>query len=373
MRRLLIFTAEYTGHGHKSISDSLAERLAPYEDIQVRVIDGFDLMTKMQKVCAEKTYGPITRLPSRAWELNYAAGAKLKQPVQRAIVMMTRHKFEKLIREFRPDCILTVHPMFVGTVLDLLDEMNLKIPVIAHLADLIDIAPQWFDSRLAMVLAPSDESRDCTIQNGIDPSIVRKVGFPVRSRFMGLAEKGAAQKNDRLTITVMSGSEGSGTLKAVVRELLRGTDARVNVICGRNKSMRKKLRKTFLKEYHGRINAMGFVEQIQNVMCQSDILVMRASPNSVMEAIALNKPVILFGQLAGQELHNPEMLEAHGLAISCKVPSQLPQCIRSLTQDGGAAIEKMRACQRAYAPGDTAADTAKLLDQVIVPYDYADL
>ena len=53
MRRLLIFSAEFTGHGHKSIADSLTERLGIYEDIEVLTIDGFDLMTKMQKVMAE--------------------------------------------------------------------------------------------------------------------------------------------------------------------------------------------------------------------------------------------------------------------------------------------------------------------------------
>ncbi len=130
----------------------------------------------------------------------------------------------------------------------------------------------------------------------------------MRSRFMGLAEKTAAVKNDPPVITVMSGSEGSGTLKGVVKQLLHGTNAKINVICGRNKSIRKKLRKAFIKEYHDRMNAMGFVERIQDVMCSSDILIMRASPNSVMEAVALNKPVILFGQLAGQELHNPDMI-----------------------------------------------------------------
>ena len=370
MRRLLIITAVYTGHGHKSISDSLMERLKAYPDLEVRAIDGFDLMTKVQKVCAEKTYGPITRLPKQAWALNYAAGMALRQPVQRAIAAMIRHRFENLIREFRPDCILSVHPVFLGSVIDLLEEMRLPIPLVAHEADLIDIADYWFDPRIALVLAPSQEAYDCTIAHGVDPSRVRRVGFPVRSRFMGLARPDDPPvSGGRLTITVMSGSEGSGTIRAVARELLAGTDAQVNVVCGRNKALRKKLRKALSKRYRGRLNAMGFVDDIQNVMLNSDLLVMRASPNSVMEAVALNKPVILFGQLAGQELHNPQMLAAHGLAEYCPAPKRLPECVAKLAADGGAGIERMRASQRAYAPGDAAADTAKLIDEFVRPLD----
>ena len=192
MRRLLIFTAEYTGHGHKSISDALMERLSVYDDLEIKCIDGFDLMGKIMKACAEKTYGPITRMPGRAWEWNYAAGLKLKQPVQAAVRMMIRTRFEKLIEEFRPDCILSVHPIFISTVLDLLETMHLNIPVVAHEADLVDIPPLWFDRRLSLILAPSEEARACSLRYGMDPDRVRTVGFPVRSRFMGLAEKAAA-------------------------------------------------------------------------------------------------------------------------------------------------------------------------------------
>lgn len=367
MRRLLIITAVYTGHGHKSISDALMERLAEYKDLEVKTIDGFDLMSKVQQVCAEKTYGPVTRMPGIAWEKSYAAGMKLRHPVERIIAMLIRSRFEKLILEFKPDCILSVHPMFLGSIVDLLEDMNLRIPFVAHEADLIDIALYWFDPRIDLILAPSQESYDCTIANGIDPKQVRKVGFPVRSRFMGLAEKIQRPKDAPLTITVMSGSEGSGVIKTVARELLKGTNAHVNIICGRNKALRKKLRKAFKKQYYGRVNAMGFVERIQDVMCESDILVMRASPNSVMEAVALNKPVILFGQLAGQELHNPQMMEKHGLAKYCPEPDKLAACVAELTANGGAEIERMRTSQRAYASVDAAAETAALLNEFIKP------
>lgn len=370
MRRLLIFTAEYTGHGHKSISDALMERLADYDDLEIKCIDGFDLMDKVMKACAEKTYGPITRMPGRAWEWNYAAGLRLKQPVQAAVRMVIRARFEKLIRDFRPDCILSVHPIFIGTVLDLLEEMHLDIPVVAHEADLVDIPPLWFDKRLSLILAPSEEARECSLRYGMAPDRVRTVGFPVRSRFMGLRGTGHSHPDGALVITVMSGSEGSGSLKLVVKYLLEGTNAHVNVVCGRNKALRKKLREAFARKFYGRINVLGFVDEIQKIMIDSDILVLRASPNSVMEAVALNKPVILFGQLAGQELHNPDMVQAHGLGVYCPNPEGLPACIRELSANGGEKMEQMRAAQRAYAPSDAAKETAALLNDYIQPYSW---
>ena len=72
-------------------------------------------------------------------------------------------------------------------------------------------------------------------------------------------------------------------------------------------------------------------------------------------------PVIMFGQLAGQELHNPQLLEAHGLAKYCPDINALPDCVKAMLANGGAEAEAMRAAQRAYAPEDAAAQTAKLI------------
>jgi len=80
--------------------------------------------------------------------------------------------------------------------------------------------------------------------------------------------------------------------------------------------------------------------------------------------------VILFGQLAGQELHNPDMLQAHGLAAYCPDPDRLAACINELIKDGGAGVERMRECQRAYAPGDVAVPTAQLISDYIKPLDW---
>lgn len=366
MRKLLIITSMYTGHGHKSIAEALAERLSAYDDIEIKIIDGFSLMNRFEQYMAEYTYGPITRMPGKAWEWNFLAGQTFRKPVVSVVASMIRAKLLALLDSFRPDAILSAHPIFLATVLDVMDDAGQRIPLIAHEVDLIDITEYWYDPRIYRILAPSRESYECTIANVKEPDRVIEVGFPVRSRFMNVP---APAPHEGTVITVMSGSEGSGIIRAVVRVLLKRTDVHVNVICGRNKKLRKKLKKEFAEHYHGRLSVMGFVEDIQNVMIASDVLVMRASPNTAMEAVALNVPVILFGQLAGQEQHNPDLLQAHGLAKYCSVPEALPDCVRAMFADDGAEIRAMRAAQRAYAPVDSAAETAKLLDGFIKPLE----
>ena len=364
MRKLLIITSHYTGHGHKSIADALEERLSVYDDLIIKAVDGFSLMNRFEQYMAEYTYGPITRMPGKAWQWNFTAGQTLRKPVVTVVAAMIRARLLALLDDFRPDAILSAHPIFLSTVLDVMQEAGLDIPLIAHEVDLIDITQYWFDPRIYRVLAPSRESYDCTIANGVDPQRVIQVGFPVRSRFMNVP---APAPHAGTVVTIMSGSEGSGMIYAVVRILLRRTDVHINVICGRNKKLRKKLREAFGGKYHGRLNAMGFVSDIQNVMAASDVLILRASPNAAMEAVALNVPVILFGQLAGQEQHNPDVLVAHGLAKYCPEPKEMPECLNALFSNDGAEIQAMRAAQHAYAPNDAAAETARILNDLIKP------
>ena len=364
MRKLLIITSMYTGHGHKSIAEALAERLSAYDDIEVKIIDGFALMNRFEQYMAEYTYGPITRIPGKAWEWNFAAGQTFRKPVTAVVTSMIRARLLALLNSVQPDAILSAHPIFLASVLDVLQEAGLDIPLIAHEVDLVDITEYWYDPRIYRVLAPSREAYACTVAHVDNPDRVIEVGFPVRMRFMNVP---APAPHEGTVVTVMSGSEGSGILRAVTRVLLKHTDVHVNVVCGRNRKLRKKLKKALGEQYHGRLSVMGFVDDIQNVMVSSDILILRASPNAAMEAVALNVPVILFGQLAGQEQHNPDVLQSHGVAVYCPQPEALPKCINELFANGGAKLEAMRAAQRAYAPVDSAAETARLLDRLIQP------
>lgn len=364
MRKLLIITSMYTGHGHKSIAEALQERLSAYDDIEVKIIDGFALMNRFEQYMAEYTYGPITRMPGKAWEWNFIAGQIFKKPVIAVVAAMIRTRLLALLDSFQPDAILSVHPIFLGTVLDVMRDAGLNIPLIAHEVDLVDITEYWYDPRIDKVLTPSRESYECTVAHVDDPGRVIEVGFPVRSRFMNVP---APAPHDGTVVTVMSGSEGSGIIRTITRILLKQTDVHVNVVCGRNKKLRKKLKKAFGEPYRARLSVMGFVEDIQNVMAASDVLILRASPNAAMEAVTLNVPLILFGQLYGQEQHNPDLLQAHGVARYCPEPGALPDCIRGLFADGGAEAAAMRAAQRAYAPGDSAAETARLLNELIQP------
>ena len=363
MKKILVMTSHNTGSGHKSVSEALCEKLSGYDEIEVRAVNGFSLMGTLQQRMAENSYGPITRLPGRFWELNYAVGEFLRWPVTVSVTAMIQKKFLNLLKEFRPDLIVSTHPMFQSSVLDILAKERLSIPFVAHEVDLIDMPDYWFDRRTDLFLAPTEEAYRYTIEHGIPEEKVVRVCFPVRKRFLTVS---APEFHEGKVITVMSGAEASGRIEPLVRELLEHTDARINVVCARNRHLYLRLKKSLQTVYPQRLNLLEYVDNIQVVMLGSDLLVMRASPNSVMEAIHLNIPIILFGKMAGQEIHNPEMLEAHALAKYMPDMNLLSDIVRMYLENDGKVADAMKEAQRKYLVEDTAQDSAELLRAMLL-------
>ena len=49
MKKLLILTSVRTGGGHVSLTEAITEQLDLRDDVEYRVVDGFDLMSPFQR------------------------------------------------------------------------------------------------------------------------------------------------------------------------------------------------------------------------------------------------------------------------------------------------------------------------------------
>lgn len=99
MKKILLITSAYTGHGHKSISDALLEQFSALDGVEVRVLDGFALMGEMG-LRMSKMYGPMTRYASPVWEASYRLSNRTASVpegvVAAAIVRRSRRRWTSL-------------------------------------------------------------------------------------------------------------------------------------------------------------------------------------------------------------------------------------------------------------------------------------
>ena len=367
-KTLLIISSDHTGHGHKSITESLCERVKAH-DVNIHVVDGF-LLGKQLLVKIGKSYGPITRNSEQLWKLIWKISALRPSKVDYFIETHIRDNFLKLLSEVKPDLILSVHPNFNGSILNILEKQNISIPFITLIADLVNIYPLWADKRANYIISPTFEAQNRCIEFGIPNEKIKVSGFPVRSRFF-LKNNNLRtfyRNGQSLSCLIMSGGEGVGNMKKIAENLLNHFDCTVKLVAGKNEKLKTKLERSLKAQYGNRVEIYGFTKNIQDLMLTSDIVFTRGSPNVMFEAIASNTPLIITGALPGQEEDNPAFAENFGLGVVCKNPKDIKQTITKLLENNGEKLTKIINCQRNFINENAADDILQFILKVGEPY-----
>ncbi|WP_281975051.1 MGDG synthase family glycosyltransferase [Halobacillus litoralis] len=142
-KKVLIISSDNTGHGHKSITESLSEKIGiNSDDVKIHVVDGFSLGGKLLSLIGSY-YGPITRTSENLWKMVWKLTAIKASLVNNFIELQIKRNFLQLIEEVEPDVILSVHPNFNGLILNILEKQKIKIPFLTLIADLVNIYPLW--------------------------------------------------------------------------------------------------------------------------------------------------------------------------------------------------------------------------------------
>lgn len=349
-RKILIVSSDLTGHGHKSITMALKERFAVYPEVEITVIDGFALRGTMSLKIG-KLYGPMTRNAKELWKLIWEISMRSPEILCEITEAAIKENFLKVLGQVQPDLILSVHPNFNGSILNILSENNIDIPFVTLIADLVSITPQWTDKRADYILCPTIESKEVALSYGIPEENLVVCGFPIRSKFCEGWDKqiDRTYDNDRvLNCLIMSGGEGSGNMSRIARKLLDNFNTRVTIVAGRNKSLKERLENTLGEKYGNRVKVHGFVENIQDLMLASDVAFTRGSPNTMLEVVYCNVPLVVTGALPGQEEGNPGYLEKYGLGVVCREVKNIKYMMEDLLANNGEKLLQIKENQRLY-------------------------
>jgi processive 1,2-diacylglycerol beta-glucosyltransferase len=351
VNNILVISSNYTGHGHKSISESLIEKFSLYPDVNVHVIDGFSLAGKFG-LRIGKLYGSVTRNAKDLWKLMWEISFRKPSLVIDFTETSIRDNFLKLLKTIKPDLILSVHPNFNAPVLNILEDFNINIPFLTLIADLVSISPLWADPRADYIICPSKESKYKCLEFGVSESKLKVIGFPVRQKFLQHTESTTGRKSNNnnmpLQCLIMSGGEGSGNMRRIAKILLKNFNCHVKIVAGRNKILKRRLERSLYEQFGNRVEVFGFTENIQDLMLSSDIAFTRGSPNVMMEAVSCNVPLIITGNLPGQEEGNPGYLQKHNLGVVCKETSQLKNIIADLLGNNAEKLNKIREDQKKF-------------------------
>lgn len=338
-------------------------------DLEIHVVDAFSLGGPLLHGAA-KSYGPITRNAAPIWKLLWNLSSIRPALLNHLIEGLIQEQFLDLLKKEKPDSIVSVHPNFNGSVLNILERNQIRLPFLTLVADLVNIYPLWVDKRADFIISPTEEAMEKCLHLGIPPNKIKLVGFPVRSRFFRKdSQKKLAYKNGQeLHFLLISGGEGVGNMKAIALKLLEHFECKVRIIAGRNERLRRNLENSLLQLYQDKVEIFGFTDKIDDLLISSDIAITRASPNVMFEATAANTPLILTGALPGQEEDNPDFAQRNNLGIICRNPGNIHQAVTELIEKNGERLNKIIQSQRAFLDSKSAEEIIDFLLAIPPPH-----
>ncbi|MBI3957688.1 MAG: hypothetical protein HY328_02675 [Chloroflexi bacterium] len=310
---LLILTSK-TGGGHVSLAESLADLLA--DDFTSAIVDP-------QPGWIHQHYRLVSRYALWLWSAEFQL---FNTPARAAVAhklfsRLIQPRLRSLIAQEQPAAILSTYPFFSYSVQQATRAASREIPLILLYSDPRTLHWAWLAVKdAALNLAPSREAYTQALAAQVQPQRTHLIGWPTRRQFYAPDSDAAEQawvatgfSRQRLTIFLQGGGEGSAGFARTVEELLALTERdgqpaiQLILAVGTN----SRLQQTF--QGRAGCHVLSFTKAIAPWMACADLVMGKAGPNMLFEAVTLGKPFLATAFIPGQEEGNLEMIRAYGL------------------------------------------------------------
>ncbi len=370
----LLFLIGDTGGGHRSAAAAVAqalERALPGRFVPViwDPLRGPDVARPLRWFAG--LYGPCIRLTPWLWWLFWRTSdsPRVLAAVRHTIMAPVYGSVARAAESCRPALIVAFHPMTADPAVRARDRGGVLPPVVTVITDLITAHLSWRDAPVDRVVVPSEEMAARCAKDDAEPDRFVPLGLPVAAEFcqppLGEAERKELKRElgvqGDFLVVLTGGAEGSGGLRRRAAAILRQVDnVDVAVICGRNRSLKRRVARLAGRSGGGRLTAHGFVGNMPDWLRCADVVVGKAGPGTIAEATCCGAPLVLTSYVPGQEKGNAQFVTGAGAGVFAPRPRQLAAEIGRLRRDPDA-LAAMRAASVRVSRPRAAADIARFL------------
>lgn len=365
--KLLILMSD-TGGGHRSAAEAIAaalERLEPSSTVEL--LDFFSTCAPFPLNQAGRVYGPWVNYAASLW----AAGFRLTNGQRCAALLgwmisqATRRCVTARVQTFQPDILACVHPLATRLAADVRRRVNPTTPLATIVTDLITAHAAWLTRDVDLLIAPTEAVQRQALQAGLPSEKIVVTGQPVHPRFTEIdADQRTIRQElglvpDRFTVLLIGGGEGIGRVAQMARAISEaGLCLQLMVICGRNESLRRRLED---QAWDVPTRVFGFVRNMPTLMHAADVVVTKAGPGTICEALVVGRPILLTGHVPGQEHGNVDFVVEAGAGQLTETPEVVVATLRHLLNSADGTQERMTANARRLAKPAAAWEIAELL------------
>jgi 1,2-diacylglycerol 3-beta-galactosyltransferase len=368
-RRILILMSDQGG-GHRAAALALREAVQRLvtRPVEVDVVDFVDLAKPGRSARLARVYrAAIDHAPTLyalVWRVADRAPG-LGRLVARGLMPRARRGLRELLESRRPAAVVSVYPLANHETARVLAALDPRPPFVTVVTDLGRPISLWFAPGIDQYVVPCEGARARARRAGVPADRVRVLGLPVAAAFgapiadrAGL-RRGLGLAGARATVLVVGGGEGAGHLEGIARAIgASGLDLQLVLVTGRNEPLRRRLGAV---GWEVPTKVEGYVTNMPDLMAASDVVVTKAGPHTVTEALTRGRPLLLSGFIPAQEEGTVRTVLEAGAGVLADSPAKVVDALRALLQPGGDAGRRMVARGQALTRPTAAEDIARLV------------
>jgi len=332
---LLMYITLNSGHHRASLAiESALKEISP--SVETLNINAFGYTNPILEKVINSTYMGVIKNKPEVWEYLYDNPKVLKsvQGLRDVIHRFNSKKLKTILEDFKPDACICTQAFPCGMIADYKKNLNLDLPLFGVLTD---HAPHsyWIFRDVDCYVTPSEVSKERFVKDGVPESKVKAFGIPINPRFSKGHDKNEVCKKlgldpERPTVLIMGGSQGLGPVEKIV-SVLEGIEVsfQLIVVCGVNKRLERTLSK-ISSRYNKKVLVFGYVENVDELMEASSIVVTKPGGLTTAEALSKDLPMIIVHPIPGQEMKNTDFLLQQGVAVRAEDSEDIAALVKEL-------------------------------------------
>lgn len=354
---ILMYISEVSGHHSATLAiEKTIKILAPQTEILN--INAFNYTNPISEKIVNRLYMGIIKKTPQIWDYLYdnPAVAKKIEKIKETIHKFNSPKLKILFDRFKPDAVVCTQAFPCGMVADFKKTYDSGIPLVAILTDYIPHS-YWIYDTIDYYITPSEEVSMRLKNKGVPDEKIKSLGIPFDPKFNEPLSKDEAIVKLGLnphipTILIMGGGQGLGPIKTIVKSLDKlNLEFQEIIIAGINKKLYNSLKRRG-KKYKKKFLFYRYVENINELMGISDIIITKPGGMTTAEVLAKKIPMIIVRPIPGQEESNATYLTQKQAAIKIDSVKDINLVIEDLLRnpsklkrlsEAGASISKPNA------------------------------
>lgn len=370
-KRILVFSASF-GNGHLRAAEAIIEAIKKKDpQTQITHLDFGQFLNKTFNTLIKNTYIELIKHTPKLWGQFYYKTSKMPPDsvLQKFLNGLGKKEFVRYIGSFRPDLIVCTYPTVAGTLAKLRENRAISVPLVTVVTDYA-VHSQWIHKGVDLYIVGSQAVYDGLVDWGIDPDRVHVTGIPVSAQFDRPIDKLEIRaklglKKELPTFLVMGGAYGVLGGAKWVCKLLADLPYSIQIImvCGKDEKLYKSL-DSVIEERKNPILRLGFVDNVEELMSASDLIITKAGGLTVTEALTKRLPLVIFKPIPGQEEENAAFLQRIEAGITAEDEEELEKVLVKLIKNPKM-IEKMRKAADRAVPSHSAENAVDLISQLI--------